>query len=273
MNQLSLSSESRGPLRVVAVAVALGTLAVFALPVAGLVLGARPDDVLAALHDADVWGALGVSLGCALVTTVLTLLTAIPLGLAIARRWIPVPTFFSALVELLVVVPHPLVGLGLLLIFARNRLLGAALEQHFGVEVASAAPGIVLAMYLVSAPGVIKSARDAFRRTPTLLTRVAQSLGATPMRVFFTVELRLAWTSIRSASVLAWARALSEFGSIAILAYYPRTSPVLIWDRFVTYGMRAALAPALVMLVVAIATLALLHWVETKEATYEELQR
>ncbi|MBC7793646.1 MAG: ABC transporter permease [Clostridia bacterium] len=260
-------------MRYVAVAIAVTTLVAFALPIGGILLGARASDLVAAVHDGEVWAALGVSLGCALSSTLLTVLTAVPLGLAIARGWLPVPLLWSAMVELLVVVPHPLVGLGLLLIFARNRLLGAALSGHLGIEVASAVPGIVFAMYLVSAPAVIKSSRDSFRRTPTLLTRVAQSLGATPWRVFWTVELRLAWLSIRSATVVAWARALSEFGAIAILAYYPRTTAVLIWDRYQTYGIQAAVAPALVLLAVAVLTLALLHWLETKEATYEELQR
>ncbi len=270
---MSQRSRSNNPVRLIAQVIAVATLVTFALPVIGLVLGATPAQVVASVRDSEVWSAFGVSFGCAIIATLLALVTAVPFGLCIARRWLPFPLVWSALVELLVVVPHPLVGLGLLMVFARNNLLGAALSDHFGLEVASAAPGIVLVMYLVSAPAVIKSARDSFRRTPTVLVRVAQSLGATPSRTFWTIELRLAWTSMRSNLVLAWARALSEFGGIAILAYYPRTAPVLIWDRFQTYGLHAAIAPALLMLVVAVLTLALLHWVETKEPTHEELQR
>jgi molybdate/tungstate transport system permease protein len=171
------------------------------------------------------------------------------------------------------VVPHPLVGIGLLLLFARNRLLGAALGDHLGIEVEGALPGICLAMTIVAAPSLVKTSRDAFRRTPKVMIDVAESLGARPWRRFFAIELPLAWPGIRSGAVLAWARAVSEFGAIGIIAYYPRTAPVLIWDRFTTYGLKSAIAPSFVLLIVCISALTLVHWAEVRYPAYEELDR
>lgn len=236
------------------------TLAVLTtLPLVALVAGADYSDIVAALGDADVVAAIARSLGCASASVVLSLLLGVPAGYVLARRLVPWTGFWQALLDLPVVVPHPLIGLGLLLVFARRSLLGAALTHTFGIEIAAATPGIILAMLVVSVPFVVKGARDGFLHVPQALERAAQSLGASEARVFFSVSLPLAATSIRSGAVLAWARAVSEFGSIVILAYYPRTAPVLIWDRFSTHGLRAALAPAVLLLAACMAIFVLLH--------------
>lgn len=269
MNPLRRSSNIQGVL----LALGLTLVALLILPLVGLVLGASSADVITACSDRDVLHATAVSLGCAVVSTLIALLLGVPLGHVIARRRLPFPTLWSSIVELLVVVPHPIVGLGLLLVLARNRLVGAALSGHLGIDIEASALGIILAMTIVAAPALVKTARDSFRRTPRVMMQVAESLGASPRRLFFTIELPLAWSSIRSGAVLAWARAVSEFGSIAVIAYYPRTAPVLIWDRFTTYGLRAAIAPALVLLAICIVALALVHWLETNRPAYEELDR
>jgi molybdate/tungstate transport system permease protein len=255
------------------VVLALTMVAIFALPLVGLVVGARLYDVAAAMTDTDVLQAIGLSLTCAVIAIGSTIVLSVSLGHAIARRRLPAAALWSAFVELLVVVPHPLVGLGLLLLFARNRLLGAALSNHFGIDVENAMPGICLAMTIVAAPSLVKTSRDAFRRTPVVMLKVAESLGARPWRQFFTIELPLAWPGIRSGAILAWARAVSEFGAIGVLAYYPRTAPVLIWDRFTTYGLTSAIAPSLVLLTIGIVALALVHWAEVRYPAYEELER
>jgi molybdate/tungstate transport system permease protein len=238
-------------------AVTLGLLVL--LPLAGLVLGASVETVRAALLDREVLLACLVSLTCALTAVLLGLVLGVPAAYLLARsrrRW----RVLRALLDLPVVIPHPIVGVGLLLVFAKNRVVGAALREHFGVSLVSAAPGVILAMLVVSSPFVIKAAHDAFKGVPRALERVGQSLGASDARVFFTVALPLAWPNIRSGALLAWARAVSEFGSVVILAYYPLTAPVLIWDRFSARGLEAALGPSLLLLAVCLAIVALLQW-------------
>ena len=233
----------RGAVRAAVLALAL----LLTLPLAALVLGVEWADLQATLADAQVWSAIGVSLGCAAVSTAAALLLGVPLGYALAHGRLPWPALWEALVDLPVLIPHPVLGLGLLLLFARRRLLGAALHAAFGLQVASAAPGIVLAMLLVSAPFVVKAARSGFASVPARLEQAALALGASEARQFCTVSLPLAAPHIRAGAALCWARAVSEFGSVVILAYYPRTAPVLIWDRFSSRGMQAALAPSLLL--------------------------
>lgn len=249
------------------------TLAILVtLPLVALVLGASVEDVTAVAQDADVLAATGLSVGCAAITVVLGVLLGVPAGYLLARRLVPGTRVWKALLDLPVVIPHPIVGVGLLLVFGRHKLLGAALRENFGLQVVSAVPGIVIAMLVVSSPFIVKAAYEAFRAVPLSLERAASSLGASPARVFFTVSLPLAARHIRSGALLAWARAVSEFGSIVILAYYPRTAPVLIWDRFSAYGLRAAIAPSLVLLAVCLVIFVTLQWLDARR-TVQEIER
>ena len=250
------------------------TLALLTLtPLAALLVGATPTDVMSAAADADVLMAVATSLACAAVATTLALGLGSATGYVLARRLVPGRGLLEALLDLPVVVPHPVIGLGLLLVLARGRLLGAALEDRFGLAVASAAPGIVICMLVVSAPFVVKAALEGFRGVPLGMVNVAATLGAPPWRRFLTVELPLAWPQIRAGCVLAWARAVSEFGSVVVFAYYPRTAPVLIWDRFSTHGMRAALAPASLLMLTCLAVFLALRWLARGESRVQELER
>lgn len=250
------------------------TLALITLtPLMALVLGTSPAELMTAMADGDVLFAVLTSLACAAIATLFALGLGVAAGYVLARRLVRGRGLIEALLDLPVVVPHPIIGLGLLLVFARGRLVGAALESRFGVAVASAAPGIVLCMLVVSAPFIVKAALEGFRAVPLATVNVAATLGAPPWRRFFTIELPLAWPQIRAGAVLAWARAVSEFGSVVIFAYYPRTAPVLIWDRFSANGMRAALAPATLLMLACLAVFVALRFLTRGESRVQELER
>ena len=242
---------------------ALSLAILITLPLIALLLGSSIEDITGALSDAEVLSAIGVSLGCAALSVLLGLLIGVPAAYLLARQRLPGTRLWQALLDLPVVIPHPIVGIGLLLIFGRRQLVGSALDSMFGLRVASAAPGIVLAMMVVSSPFIVRAAREAFSAIPESVEKTARSLGASETRVFFTIALPQALPGIRSGSVMAWARAISEFGSIVILAYYPRTAPVLIWDRFSAYGLRSAIAPSIALLLVCLAVFLLFQVLNT----------
>lgn len=230
-------------LRILGVALAV----VLALPLVALILGTSRDALGQTLVDGQVWRALAVSMGCAVCATGSAVLLGVPAGYLLAQRRMPLRRLLGAVVDVPLIVPHPIVGLGLLLAFGQRSLLGAALHDTLGVDVASAAPGIVVAMVVVSAPFVVKAARDGFAALPPDYAHTARTLGASEARIFFTVLWPMVRRPVASGALLAWARALSEFGSVVVLAYYPVTAPVLIWDRFTTRGLEAAVAPALLL--------------------------
>lgn len=206
--------------------------------------------------DRQLLLAVGTSMACAAAATVIGLILAVPLGWVLERTKFRGKSLVQATLALPLLIPHPVVGIALLLLLAPRGLLGSLLTGTFGVEIVSAGPGIVLAMLFVSSPLIVRAAQEGFRSVDPKLEQVAQSLGATPGQSFRTVALPLARPAIVSGTAAAFARALSEFGSIAVLAYFPRTAPVLIWDRFTTYGLSGALPATAFLLMVSL----LLFW-------------
>jgi molybdate/tungstate transport system permease protein len=123
--------------------------------------------------------------------------------------------------------------------------------------------GIVAAMLFVSAPLYVSGAREAFARVDRRYESVAQTLGDTPMQAIRRVTLPLASRGLLAAAVVMWARAVSEFGAIVILAHYPKTISVLSYDRFATYGLQEAIPVAAVLVLVALVPLAILRALRT----------
>jgi len=119
-------------------------------------------------------------------------------------------------------------------------------------------------MAFVSIPFLINSARDGFTAVPERLEKIALTLGASPLRVFFTISLPLAWRSILSGFILMWARGMSEFGAVIIIAYNPKTAPVLIFERFTSYGLKYSLPVAGIFVGVCLIIFILMRIVKKK---------
>ena len=94
---------------------------------------------------------------------------------------------------------------------------------------------------------------------PERLERVARTLGASPWRVFFTISLPLAWRGVLSGMILMWARGISEFGAVVILAYHPQIVPVLVYERFQGFGLNAARPVAALLIIAALVVFAVLR--------------
>jgi molybdate/tungstate transport system permease protein len=155
-------------------------------------------------------------------------------------------------------------GIALLLFLGRRSTVGGALAD-LGLEVVSHVPGIIAAMLFVSAPILVSGAQEAFRGVDPKLERVARTLGDTPWRAFRRITLPLAGRSILAASILSWARSVSEFGSIVIITYNPKVASVLIFDRFTAFGLSAAVPAAVLLLLVALAVFVLVRLLQPAE--------
>jgi molybdate/tungstate transport system permease protein len=247
------STTTRGMLDI-AFAVLSATLLIFLVgPLLAVLLADPQAAFIGSWSDQELLLAVAVSFGCALAAVAVGSLLGVPLAYLLERRDFRGRRLVMATLALPLVIPHPVVGIALLLLFAKNRLLGAIIEGQLGIAVVSAVPGIILAMTFVSAPLIVLAAQEGFRGDGARLERVAQSLGASRLRAFGAVALPLARPAILAGVVSALARSVSEFGSIAVLAYFPRTAPVLIWDRFTTFGLSAALPATAFLLLVMLA--------------------
>ena len=228
-------------------------LVALVLPVGTLVASAGVTGVFGAFRDGDVQRAILLTLVCASSATLLAIAGGIPLAYVLARVPFRGRSVVEALLELPLVIPHPVIGMALLLSMGRQSVVGKIIAP-VGLAIVNSPIGIVVAMLVVSAPLFILGAREAIARVDARLESVARTLGDDRWRAVWRVTLPLSRNGLVNAGTAMWARATSEFGAIVLIAYHPRVASVLAYDRYVTYGLPTALpvAAALVMLALII---------------------
>jgi molybdate/tungstate transport system permease protein len=238
----------------------LGALLVLFIvgPLLRLLLMASPASLGQALGDPELRASIVLTVGTATLATLIAALLGVPLAYLLARHRFRGRSVVQGLIELPVVIPHPVAGIALLLFLGRRSPVGRALGS-IGLEFVSHVPGIVAAMLFVSAPILVSGAREAFRNVDPQLERVARTLGDTGWQAFRRVTLPLAGRGIVAGSILAWARSVSEFGSIVILTYNPKVTSIYIYDRFTAFGLPAAIPAAILLLLVALVVFALVR--------------
>lgn len=225
-------------------------------PLLGLFLATSVGELTQAAADGEVSASLRLTLGCALFATLAGTLFGVPLAYLLARYPFWGRSLVLAVIDLPIIVPHSTAGIALLVIIGRQGLWG----RHFG-SLAGTSAGIAVAMAFVSIPFLVNAARAGFTDVPERLERAARTLGASPLRVFFTISLPLAWRHVLSGMVMMWARGISEFGAVVIVAYHPMTTPTLVFQRFNDYGLGYARAAAVLLLVVCIGVFVVLRFV------------
>ena len=246
-------------LATVVVALAASILLLFlAAPLAELVVSGGSQGLHALWSDAELRDALVLTAATATTATLLGLLAGTPIAYVLARRAFPGRAALAALLDLPVLIPHPVAGIALLLALGRHTAVGSALFAA-GLRITGTPTGIVSAMLFVSCPLYLSAARETFDRVDARFETVARTLGDPPWRVFRRVTLPLASRGLVAAAVIMWARAVSEFGAVVILTYNPQVASVLSYDRFTTYGLPGALPVAAVLVLLALIPLAVLH--------------
>ncbi len=233
-------------------------LVALVLPIGTVLAASGTQGVLGALADGEVLGALALTAGCAAAATALAVAGGTPLAWALARRRLPARAAIAAAIELPLVVPHPVIGMALLVALAPSSPAGRALGAA-GVQVVGTPLGIVLAMLVVSAPLYVMGAREAIARVDPRLEGVARTLGDDAWGAVRRVTLPQAGRGLVASAVAMWARATSEFGAIVLVAYHPRVTSVLAYDRYTTFGLAQALPVAAVLVLAAFVVLVLVR--------------
>jgi molybdate transport system permease protein len=166
----------------------------------------------------EAWPLLRLTLLTAAAGTALVALPALAVALWLARRRGGLKPVVEALVLLPLVLPPVATGLVLLQLFGRRGPLGSLLHERLGIDVAFTPAGVSLAMAVMAFPLFVLTARSAFEAVDARLEQVAATLGASRRRVLLTITLPLAWPGLLAALVLAFARAVGEFGATVMLA-------------------------------------------------------
>jgi len=227
-------------------------------PIVRLIVSGGAGGVGRLVSDSELRSALGLTAVTATSATLLGVLGGTPLAYLLARRAFRGRAVVAALIDLPLLIPHPVAGIALLLVLGRESAVGSAL-LHAGIRVAGSPVGIVCAMLFVSAPLYVSAAREAFARVDPRYEAVGRTLGDPAWRVFRRVTLPLSLRGLIAAGVVMWARAVSEFGAIVILTYNPKVVSVLSYDRFTSFGLHEALPVAAALTILALIPLTVLR--------------
>ncbi|MFZ1220348.1 MAG: molybdate ABC transporter permease subunit [Chthoniobacterales bacterium] len=166
----------------------------------------------------EAWQIVFFTIEIAALSTLLILPFGIGIAWLMTRRNWPGKAIVETLVMLPLFVPPVATGLVLLMLFGRYGVLGSALQRVFGVEIVFTWRAVVLACAVMSFPLLARTAQSAFEGVNPRLEGIARTLGAHEWRVFATITLPLAFRGILAGAVLAFARAMGEFGATAIVA-------------------------------------------------------
>ena len=228
------------------------------LPLTNILFTLTPRRLWQSLVDPEVTRAMARTFAASGIATATALFGGVPLAYLLARRQFWGHRLVEGVIDLPVVVPHTAAGIALLMVFGRRGVLGQWLAP-FGLFFTDTLGGVVLGMLFVSVPFLVSTSREAFALIDDELERVALIDGATPWQSFWLITLPLAWRGVLSGAVMMWARGMSEFGAVVILAYHPRIAPVLIYERFQGFGLAAAQPVAAILIVATLAAFVLLR--------------
>ena len=237
-------------------------------PLAGMFLATSPAEFFDTASDTEVARSIWLTLWTSMLATLIFAIAAIPFSWFLARRNFPLKRIVTGIIDVPVVIPHSAAGIAILGFVARDSVVGR-IGDSIGLSFIGTPPGIILAMAFVSIPFLINAARDGFAVVPEKLEKAALNLGASPARVFLTISLPLAWRSILSGLIMMWARGMSEFGAVVIVAYHPMIAPVMIWDRFAAFGLSHARPVAVVFICVCLFFFVILRMLSNR---YEDVE-
>lgn len=239
------------------------------LPILNILFSVGPNKILEAAMDRDALSAILISFEAALIATFLSFIFGVPLAYIMARKNFYGKSIIESIVDLPVVIPHTVAGVALLMVFGRRGIIGAPLD-NIGVRISDSILGIVAAMMFVSAPFLINQAREGFESIDPRMENVAMSLGATRTQVLMTITLPLSIRNLLVGSIMTWARAISEFGAVIVIAYFPMVAPTYIYSKYIEQGLVASAPIAALLLLITVAIFVFMRIILSRWRIYDK---
>lgn len=248
----------RPPWFALASGVALAVVVLFlVLPVVAIFASVGPGELLESLGDRSSTDALWLSLKTTTVAIAIIVVVGTPAAYALATRRFRGRALVVTLIELPLVLPPAVAGIGLLAALGPHGILGG-LVADAGIALVLQTAGVVVALVFVAAPFYLRQAQSAFEALDDDWLHASRTLGAGPGRTFLRIAVPAARSGLASGLALAWGRALGEFGATLMFAGsfqgITQTVPLAIYDRFAT-DFTGALALSAVLVAVSAALL------------------
>ncbi len=235
--------------------IVIGVLSLFCLafisvPTLNILLSVDLNELKFAVKDGEVWKAILTSLKGATFATVLGVVLGVPASYFLSEVEFKGKEILESLLNIPIVIPHVAVGIILLKLLNQDSTLGV-LFSHLGINFVDTIYGITVAMCFVSISYTVTSSLLGFRSVDRELVWTARSLGASPFQVLRFIVFPLAFSYILRGAILSFARAISEVGALLIIAYYPITAPILMYERFEDYGLKASTPIAVLIILMS----------------------
>jgi len=234
----------------------LVVLAFIVLPLVEMLTAPSLSMLKETIKEENVLQSIWLSIYTAGLAAVIAFVLGTPLAYLLARSDFWGKRLIEGIIDLPIVIPHPVVGIAILSVSGRNHWVGQIMSQ-VGIRVMGSVTGIVIVLTFVGMPLYVNAVKDGFEGISPRLENVSRSLGAPMLSTFLRITFPLAWRSMLVGLIMCSARAISEFGAVVIVAYHPMIAPVLIYERFEGYGLKYS-QPVAVWLVLICLTLFLI---------------
>lgn len=233
------------------------------IPLVGLFSGVGWSKLIEAFLDSEIMLSVWLTIRVSFYGTCLILLTGLPLAYLVARYDFRGKSIIESIIDIPVMIPHTAAGIALLMAFNQGTM--AHIFEAMGIQFIDTETGIMTAMMFLSSPFLINGAKEGFKNVDQKLENVARTLGAGRFSVFFRVVLPNAKKDIINGMLMMWSRGLGEFGAVVIIAYHPMVAPVMIYDRFNSYGLSYSAPVAAVMIAVSLTTFLLVRGLNNRK--------
>ena len=257
----------REPFFWITISCGLVIMAFILLPLIQMMGAPSVEMLIETIQDKDVVRSIWLSIYTAGLAALISFFLGTPLAYLLARSNFRGKRLVEGIIDLPIVIPHPVVGIAILSVAGRNHWIGQFLSE-LGIRVMGSVTGIVVVLTFVGMPFYLNATKNGFEGISPRLEKVSRSLGASMFSTFFRITFPLAWRSMLIGIIMCCARAISEFGAVVIVAYHPMVASVMIYERFETYGLKYS-QPVAVWLVTICLTLFLILRILTLPKTRE----
>lgn len=207
------------------------------IPIFQMLISPSAEMLKQTISDRDVVRSIWLSVYTSLSAAMISFIFGTPLAWLLSRGYFPGKRLIESIIDLPIVIPHPVVGIAILSVAGKNFWLGEFLSS-IGVRIMGSVTGIITVLTFVGLPFYVNAVQDGFEKIPQRLENVSRTLGASMFSTFFRVTFPLARRSMLIGFIMCTARAISEFGAVVIVAYHPMIAPVMIYERFEAYGLK-----------------------------------
>jgi molybdate transport system permease protein len=240
------------------------------LPMIAVFLDMTPQEIWQQLQTPLAYESLKLSVYTTLISLALIIIFGTPLAYLLATKDFTGKHVIDVLIQLPIVIPPAVAGVGLLLVFGRFGLLGGWLDIY-GIRIGFTIIAVIMAQCFMSAPFYIQAAKTAFATIDQSLINVSRTLGASKLRTFYKIILPLSIPGLITGAALSWGRALGEFGATIMFAGNlpgkTQTMPLAIYSAMES-DIRIAVALSALLIMVAFFLLlsvkVIEHWPKLK---------